>query len=236
MTELKVHSIFPSFNGEVCHAGQGSSAIFVRLAGCNLAAAGHPCLWCDTPDAQTDWHSLSLPIGEVLNTVLDLGERIRNVTITGGEPLAQDGTLVLVKSLLAVDKHVSIETNGTLSIAPYAFRCKDLHFVMDYKPPSAGEAVFDSFLEENLSYLGEDDFVKIVVLTDQDLFSLSEMLMKARVNTKAKIAVGVPFNNPVLAKAIVDEVIQWRLDVTLNFQLHKIITPTIEGAVQGAYN
>lgn len=42
---LRVSEIFYSLNGEVCSAGQGSPAVFIRLAGCNMK-----CPYCDTPE------------------------------------------------------------------------------------------------------------------------------------------------------------------------------------------
>ena len=100
---LQLEEVFYSVQGE--GTWTGTPAVFVRLAGCNLA-----CSFCDTD------YSLKF-----LATVEDVIERVRAeggdcpmVILTGGEPLAQAEALVLIAALRADGRRVHIESNGTI--------------------------------------------------------------------------------------------------------------------------
>lgn len=119
-TELAVHSIFPTIQGEGPFAGE--RAIFLRLWGCNLQ-----CPHCDT-----DYTSELLLVEP--ETLADLIQRVEAneeasghfglVVITGGEPLRQPEGLLKDLALLLLDKgyKVQIETNGTLFSSVVALR------------------------------------------------------------------------------------------------------------------
>ena len=96
----------------------GTSALFVRLQGCNLK-----CRWqlsdgatvaCDT--AHT-WSSggTACPVSDVAELVrLNIG-RMRHVVITGGEPCLQPEAVVqLIDMLHRLNLKVTVETNGSL--------------------------------------------------------------------------------------------------------------------------
>ena len=77
----KVVETFISINGEGQHAGE--LALFIRFAGCNLN-----CNYCDTRWAnQPDVVYQEMTETEIKALVTDSG--VRNVTLTGGEPLLQ---------------------------------------------------------------------------------------------------------------------------------------------------
>ncbi|MDQ6933114.1 MAG: 7-carboxy-7-deazaguanine synthase QueE [Candidatus Eremiobacteraeota bacterium] len=100
---LQLVEIFYSIQGEGTHTGK--PAVFVRLAGCNLA-----CVFCDTD------YSLKFvaTVPGVVDRVRSLGGDCPIVVITGGEPLAQRETLALVAALQQAGKRVHIESNGTV--------------------------------------------------------------------------------------------------------------------------
>jgi 7-carboxy-7-deazaguanine synthase len=108
MTMLQLAEIFYSIQGE--GTWTGTPAVFVRLAGCNLA-----CDFCDTD------YSLKIiaSIEDVLRMVRDAGGDCPMVILTGGEPLAQAGTPALIEALRADGRRVHIESNGTI-YAPLA--------------------------------------------------------------------------------------------------------------------
>ena len=102
---LQLAEIFYSLQGEGSHAG--TPAVFVRLAGCNLA-----CDFCDTD------YSLKFiaSVDEVVARVRELGEDCPMVVITGGEPFAQSETLALIAALRAAGRRVHVESNGTIAV------------------------------------------------------------------------------------------------------------------------
>jgi 7-cyano-7-deazaguanosine (preQ0) biosynthesis protein QueE len=104
--------IFTSIQGEGVTAGLPST--FVRLSLCSLH-----CTWCDS-DFTWDWarydpraQIVRLAVPEVVRRVE--GGGTRNVVVTGGEPLLQQGDLVpLVAALRERGKRLEVETSGTI--------------------------------------------------------------------------------------------------------------------------
>ena len=100
---LALAEIFYSIQGEGLWTG--TPAVFVRLAGCNLA-----CDFCDTDYAAKRWAS----VAEVVRAVRELGGECPMVVLTGGEPLAQAESLALIEALRRDGRRVHIESNGTI--------------------------------------------------------------------------------------------------------------------------
>jgi organic radical activating enzyme len=100
---LQLAEIFYSIQGEGTFSG--TPAVFVRLAGCNLA-----CDFCDTD------YSLKFmaSVDDVVRAVRDVGGDCPMVILTGGEPLAQREALHLIGALRADGRRVHIESNGTI--------------------------------------------------------------------------------------------------------------------------
>lgn len=100
---LQLAEIFYSIQGE--GTWTGTPAVFVRLAGCNLA-----CDFCDTD------YSLKFmaSIDDVVRMVREAGADCPMVILTGGEPLAQADTPALIDALRADGRRVHIESNGTI--------------------------------------------------------------------------------------------------------------------------
>lgn len=100
---LDVQEIFLTVQGEGPNAGR--SAVFVRLAGCNLQ-----CPMCDT-----DYTSGRKFYGEMeLATEIFKIRSSGLVVITGGEPFRQDMS-GLIRSLYDLgDYEIQVETNGTV--------------------------------------------------------------------------------------------------------------------------
>lgn len=100
---LQLTEIFYSIQGEGQYTG--TPAVFVRLAGCNLA-----CDFCDTD------YSLKFvaSVADVVRKVGQAGGECPMVILTGGEPLAQTQTSELIEALRADGRRVHIESNGTI--------------------------------------------------------------------------------------------------------------------------
>lgn len=108
--KLAVQEIFHTIQGEGPFAGR--PAVFIRLAGCNLA-----CTFCDTEfESGIDNY---LGVGEIIKQISDarpvLNEMPSLVVITGGEPMRQEiGPLVSQLLALWNFTDIQIETAGTL--------------------------------------------------------------------------------------------------------------------------
>ena len=100
---LQLAEIFYSVQGE--GTWTGTPAVFVRLAGCNLA-----CDFCDT-DYSTKFFA---GVDEVVARVRDAGGECPMVVLTGGEPLAQAQTPALIEALRRDGRRVHVESNGTI--------------------------------------------------------------------------------------------------------------------------
>src|SRR5262245_44694110 len=105
-TTLKINEIFYSIQGESLLAGKPT--VFVRTAACNLR-----CHWCDT--GYSFWQGKVVALDEILAEVKK--HTTKYVCLTGGEPLGQRGSIALMRSLLDLSYTVSLETNGSFSIA-----------------------------------------------------------------------------------------------------------------------
>lgn len=110
---LAVNEIFgPTLQGEGKNIGM--PCMFLRLAGCNLA-----CSWCDTKYAW-DWKHYDsraeihpTPWLDVYHALSQ--SKVRNLVVSGGEPMLQQKTLQNLANALHGDKwHVEIETAGTI--------------------------------------------------------------------------------------------------------------------------
>ncbi len=103
MSAVQLSEIFYSIQGE--GTWTGTPAVFVRLAGCNLA-----CDFCDT-----DYSLRSIAgVDDVVRQVREAGGDCPMVILTGGEPLAQAATPALIAALRADGRRVHIESNGTI--------------------------------------------------------------------------------------------------------------------------
>jgi 7-carboxy-7-deazaguanine synthase len=101
-----------SINGEGRRAGQ--LAVFIRFCGCNL-----DCTYCDTK-----WANTMLQPYEILDekqiAAYIKSTGVKNVTLTGGEPLIQDGIQTLIETLAQMKNiRVEIETNGSVSVSQF---------------------------------------------------------------------------------------------------------------------
>ena len=104
---LRVVEQFHSIQGEGVHTGR--SALFIRLAGCNVG-----CSWCDTKHS---WAAAAHP----LRSVEQLVDAVRRsspaiVVITGGEPLEHNlDTLCASLAPLNIPRH--LETSGVAPLS-----------------------------------------------------------------------------------------------------------------------
>ena len=203
---IKINEIYLSVQGESTHTGL--PCIFIRLTGCNLR-----CSWCDTAYAFHEGKNMS--IDEILQKVESFG--IHLVEITGGEPLMQDNVYTLMKSLIEKGYKVMLETGGSISLKRVP---KDVIKIMDLKCPGSGEQEKNNL--DNLKLLAPHDEVKFVILDKKDYEWSRDIIKKYKINETAQILL-----SPVFDKLKLKEMVKWiledRLPVRLQTQLHKII-------------
>ena len=203
---IKINEIYLSVQGESTHTGL--PCIFIRLTGCNLR-----CSWCDTAYAFHEGKNMS--IDEILQKVENFG--IHLVEITGGEPLMQDNVYTLMKRLIEKGYKVMLETGGSISLERVP---KDVIKIMDLKCPGSGEQEKNNL--DNLKLLAPHDEVKFVILDRKDYEWSRDIIKKFKINETAHILL-----SPVFDKLELKEMVKWiledRLPVRLQTQLHKII-------------
>ena len=203
---IKINEIYLSVQGESTHTGL--PCIFVRLTGCNLR-----CSWCDTAYAFHEGKNMS--IDEILQKVENFG--IHLVEITGGEPLMQDNVYSLMRRLIEKGYKVMLETGGSISLERVP---KDVIKIMDLKCPGSGEQEKNNL--DNLKLLAPHDEVKFVILDRKDYEWSRDIIKKYKINETAHILI-----SPVFDKLELKEMVKWiledRLPVRLQTQLHKII-------------
>ena len=206
---LNVSEIFYSLQGESTYAGM--PCVFVRLYGCNLS-----CSWCDTCYARDkDGISREMDINTILEKVKFFNCPL--VEITGGEPLIQEDTPALAKTLVREGFIVLVETNGSLPIDRITRKCIR---IVDIKCPSSNECQNNNY--DNLSLLTKSDEIKFVIADRRDYEFAVNTLKPITCISDKKIHI-----SPVAGTISPEQIAQWmlkdKLKARLSLQLHKII-------------
>lgn len=214
MANFKVVEIFESINGEGRRVGQ--LAIFIRLQKCNLN-----CSYCDTRWANGDDAPYTLMSeDEIYDRILKSG--IKNITLTGGEPLLhKDVEILLEKIGNNPNLSLEIETNGSIELEKFSKLKNPPLFTMDYKLPSS--KMENKMCLDNFKYLTLKDTVKFVVGTIEDLKKAKEIIERYSLIGKCAVYFSPVFNSidPV---EIVEFMKKNRLNgVNLQLQIHKFI-------------
>lgn len=205
---LKVNEIFYSIQGESTYVGL--PCVFVRLTYCNLR-----CTYCDTTYAFYEGEDMS--IEEVLAQVEAFHCPL--VEVTGGEPLLQKNSLLLMKALCDRGYEVLLETGGHIDISPVDARVKR---IMDIKCPSSGEA--DKVFWKNIEYLTANDQVKFVIGDRVDFEFAKETVEKYRLPDICPVLFSPVFGK-LENKTLAEWILESHLPVRMQLQMHKYIWP-----------
>jgi len=207
---------FFSIDGEGPSAGE--LATFIRFSRCNIR-----CVWCDTKyswDGSCETEPMTAE--EIYAYIKETGAL--NVTLTGGEPLIQDGIGDLIE-LLASDPALTIriETNGAVDIKDLKARFKEdnVQFILDYKLPDS--RMEHTMIHENFDYLDTWDVYKFVIASERDLERAIELVRLHDLQRRCRV-----FFSPVLEMIEPVKIVSKMMDEKLNavrfqLQLHKFV-------------
>ena len=211
---LTINEIYTSIQGESSWAGQ--RCVFVRLTACDLR-----CTYCDTEYAF--FEGKKRPLQELIDEVLAVDCPL--VEITGGEPLLQRNVHPLMTALCDAGRTVLIETSGAHDISKIDPR---VHRIMDLKTPSSGECARN--LYSNIDHLNKGDEVKFVIGSREDYEWSREQVEKFALCTRSGNVLFSPVFGKILPLEIVDWILEDKLDVRFQLQMHKFIwKPTERG-------
>lgn len=213
MSSFKVAEKFVSINGEGPRAGE--LAVFLRFCGCNL-----DCSYCDTRWANAADVKYGLATAdELVEYVKATG--VKNVTLTGGEPLLQADVARLIVLLGEFGAEVEIETNGSVPLKDIVSLSPRPAVTADYKLPSSGMEKF--MLTENFSHLTLRDAVKFVVGDVCDLVRAEKIINEYGLTDRCRV-----YFSPVFGEIKPEEIVEFMKErklncVRLQLQLHKMI-------------
>ncbi len=206
LDRLKITEIFLSLQGEALDAGWPT--VFVRLTGCPLR-----CAYCDTAYAfhgGTWWE-----IDDILAEVAKHG--VRHVCVTGGEPLAQKRCLGLLQRLCDAGYAVSLETSGALDVSQVDARVSR---VVDVKTPGSKEEARNRW--ENLDALNPHDQLKFVLCGRDDYEWARALVHEKKLHERCTVWFS-PSKSELDPRALADWIVEDRLPVRFQLQLHKIL-------------
>ena len=204
---------FTSINGEGRKAGE--LAVFIRFRKCNLN-----CTYCDTKWANTDDCPAEMLSAEQIAGYV-YGTGVKNVTLTGGEPLLQENLGELIDILMEQGNSVEIETNGSISIEELSKGKNRPSFTLDYKLPDSG---MERTMElGNYNFLRKKDTVKFVSGSISDLETAVKIIEKYELLKRCNV-----YFSPVFGKIAPADIVEFmRINnlngVKLQLQLHKFI-------------
>jgi 7-carboxy-7-deazaguanine synthase len=212
---LVVNEIFNSIQGESLYAGLRCT--FIRLTGCNLR-----CSYCDTRYAYEEGTSL---------TMTDIIDKVSVyecplVEITGGEPLIQNETPLLITNLIENGYQVLLETNGTIDTKGIDERCVK---IIDFKCPGSGES--GKNILGNLNSLNAKDQVKFVITNLEDYEYAKEIIKQIPSGFLRENILISPVPGKMAFSGLANRILEDKLTVRFHIQLHKIIWPDINRGV-----
>ncbi|MDY0127899.1 MAG: radical SAM protein [Candidatus Cloacimonadaceae bacterium] len=205
MKLLEICEIFYSLQGESSYMGM--PCVFIRLSGCNLR-----CSYCDTKYSYQS--GTSMDIASILKEVGRYPARL--VELTGGEPLWQDDSNLLMQRLLEQGYTVLLETNGSLCLEEVP---KAVVRIVDVKCPGSGHA--NSFMLWNLKLLQPQDELKFV-LTNYIDYAFARDFVRAHELSGRTIHFS-PVTRLLAPELLAEWLLEDGLRVRLSLQLHKLL-------------
>ena len=208
---MQVIEKFVSINGEGLK--QGELALFIRFANCNLR-----CSYCDTKYSFENPKYSNESVDEIVKYAKT--KNVKNITLTGGEPLIQEDIKELIIKLSNNNFNIEIETNGSVSIKEF-LDIPNVSFTLDYKLPISLMEKKMNF--DNYNYINKKDSVKFVCGSLNDMERAYEVITKYNLIEKTNCLF-----SPVFGLIDLKDMVQFLIDKNLNgvrlcLQIHKII-------------
>ena len=205
-SRLRITEIFYSLQGE--SRTSGYATVFIRLTGCPLR-----CEYCDTAYAFKggEWYSFEDILAEVkkYNT--------KYITVTGGEPLAQNRCIDLLQLLCDEGYEVSLETSGALDISKVDPRVSR---VMDLKTPASKEE--SKNLYSNIELLTAHDQLKIVICNRKDYEWAVGKINEYDLLSRCDVIFSTS-HQQLAPQELADWILEDQLAVRFQMQLHKYL-------------
>ena len=214
--ELLVCELFYSIQGESTFAGL--PCVFIRLAGCNLR-----CNYCDAAYSYREPATVM-----TVDSILQFVDRHPDtlVELTGGEPLLQPGSRQLMNRLLADNRTVLLETNGSQPIADVP---AGVRVIVDVKCPGSG--MMQSWLADNLEAIRQraavvpaGTEVKFVISDMADYLYARDFIRQHDFASHAPILFS-PVRRRISLRDLASAILEDHLPVRLQLQLHTVIWP-----------
>jgi 7-carboxy-7-deazaguanine synthase len=206
LPSLNITEIFHSIQGESTRVGQ--PCVFIRLTGCPLR-----CTWCDTEYAF--YGGTMMPMEAILGQVQSYNCPL--VEVTGGEPLHQPGSLLLLTQLCEAGFQVMLETSGAFDISRVDER---VSIILDVKCPGSG--MTDRMRWDALTQLSEKDEVKFVLKDRADYEWTRDIVKQYRLGNRCPVHLS-PVFGALHLQSLAEWILEDRLPVRLQLQLHKFI-------------
>ena len=205
-SRLRITEIFYSLQGE--SRTSGYATVFIRLTGCPLR-----CEYCDTAYAFKggEWYSFADILAEVkkYNT--------KYITVTGGEPLAQNRCVNLLQLLCDEGYEVSLETSGAIDISKVDPRVSR---VMDLKTPASKEE--SKNLYQNIELLTVHDQIKIVICDRNDYEWAVSKIKEYDLLSRCDVIFSTS-HQQLKPQELADWILEDQLAVRFQMQLHKYL-------------
>ncbi|MBH44425.1 MAG: 7-carboxy-7-deazaguanine synthase QueE [Gammaproteobacteria bacterium] len=212
MKSLIINEIFYSIQGESLNTGQPT--VFVRLTGCPLR-----CNYCDTEYAFNEGRKI---IFDDIFKIID-DYKCKNITITGGEPLAQKNIHQFMQKLCDSKYIVSIETSNALDIKLIDNR---VTIILDIKTPGSKE--HNKNLSDNYKFLKKKDQIKFVICNIEDYEWSKAYIEEYKLTTICTILFS-PSSNEMNPQMLAEKMLSDRINARLQLQIHKYIWGNIRG-------